>query len=75
VEVRETFSGEVLIWHNGRAVVLKKITRPEASLKREEKADTSGISKAAHKPQADHPWRKSYARGSSGRTLGNCEAD
>jgi hypothetical protein len=75
VEVRETFSGEVLIWHNGRAVVLRKIKSPEASPKREEKADTPRISKAPYNPPADHPWRKSSARSSSGCVPGGSAAD
>jgi transposase len=66
VEVRETFSGEVFIWHNGKAIALRKITRPEKSGKKEEKPETSGELKTPYRPSADHPWR------SSGRGHGSC---
>jgi transposase len=59
VEVRETFSGEVFIWHNDKAIALRKITRPEKSSQKEEKPETSGEPKTRYKPSADHPW-KSY---------------
>ena len=76
VEVRETFSGEVLIWHNGRAVALRKITRPKASSKGEGKAELPGGPKAPYKPPADHPWRKkNYSRGSSGCVPGSNTED
>jgi transposase len=57
VEVRETFSGEVFIWHNGRAIALRKITRPEKSVQKEEMPETSGKPKTPYKPSANHPWR------------------
>jgi transposase InsO family protein len=65
VEVRETFSGEVLLWDNGRAVVLRKITRPEESSPREKKLETAGNIKTQHKPAANHPRRKGYGGASS----------
>jgi transposase len=65
VEVRETFSGEVLIWHNGKAVILRKIMRPETSSQREKKPETSSNVKTRHKPAANHPWRKGYGETSS----------
>jgi hypothetical protein len=75
VEVRETVSGEVLIWHEGRAVALRKITRSKASARREEKGETPGEEKRQNKPAADHPWRRGYGRGSSVHASGNNAAD
>lgn len=52
VEVRETLSGEVLVWHKGQAIPLKETEKPER-VKQAKKA-----SSAQHrKPAADHPWR------------------
>jgi hypothetical protein len=75
VEVRETFSGEVLIWHEGRAVVLRKITRPKASAGREEKDATSCEGKRQNKPAANHLWRKGNGHSASGRVPGLGAAD
>jgi transposase len=75
VEVRETFSGEVLIWHNGRAITLRKITGPKVPSQREEKAETFDGAKTQYKPTTDHPWRKSYRRGSSVRISESNAAD
>jgi transposase len=58
VEVRETFTGEVLIWHDGRAVSLRKITRPEPTSKIEKEAKAVEEPKEKYKPAPDHPWRK-----------------
>ena len=76
VEVRETFSGEVLIWHKGRAVALRKIRREEALPKKEEKAEkTPRRSQTQYKPPAAHPWRKSYVGGSSNCAPGSGATD
>lgn len=59
VEVRETFSGEVFIWHEGRRVALRKLDkRPTSATKKI--ADAKG-EKKPYKPASDHPWRKSSA--------------
>jgi hypothetical protein len=54
VEVRQTLSGEVLIWYRKQAFLLKKTERP----KREQKKKAS----SAHprKPANDHPWKTTY---------------
>ena len=53
VEVRETFDGEVFIWHNGHAILLE---RTEKRL-RQTQAKKLTATATPHKPSADHPWR------------------
>lgn len=57
VEVRETRSGDILIWHEGHAVALRKLEKEAHSLPEKEKR---GEPREAYKPQEDHPWRASY---------------
>lgn len=58
VEVRETLSGEVIIWHEGRCVPLRKLNkRPSSTAK--ETHDTKG-EKKPFKPNANHPWRRPF---------------
>lgn len=56
VEVRETFSGEVVLWHDGKILQLRKIERAQKSAGR----DSGGVkvARAPHKPADDHPWRR-----------------
>uniref|UniRef100_UPI00384D91BF ISNCY family transposase n=1 Tax=Paenibacillus lycopersici TaxID=2704462 RepID=UPI00384D91BF len=58
VEVRETLSGALLIWHNGEALMLKETTKAvrQAEKKPNKKA---GIAQP-RKPAADHPWKRTY---------------
>lgn len=59
VEIRETLSGEVVIWYKGRAVPLREIkhTRPVAPNTEQNKR----IGTPRHnKPAADHPWRQRW---------------
>lgn len=59
VEVRETVSGEVVIWHRGKAVLLRKLDRrPTAHTK--DSAKASGERKS-WKPAEDHPWKRGIA--------------
>lgn len=54
VEVRETYSGEMLIHHNGRSIALKKIgSRPQ---RHKAQQSAQGV-KEKYKPAANHPWR------------------
>lgn len=57
VEVRETLSGEVLVWHNGQAFLLKEtelpVRKPMTEIKKAEPAQT-------RKPAANHPWRLAW---------------
>jgi hypothetical protein len=53
VEVRETFSGEVFLWHKDKAIKLKKIERVK-------KQETKSPGQTSRKPAADHPWRKGF---------------
>ncbi|MEB3104097.1 ISNCY family transposase, partial [Ferviditalea candida] len=55
VEVRETLSGEVFVWHKGQAIALMEITKPKrvAETKKAEPAQP-------RKPAASHPWRKAW---------------
>lgn len=59
VEVRETISGEVVIWHRGKAVSLRKLDRrPTAHTK--DTAKPSGERKS-WKPAEEHPWKRGIA--------------
>lgn len=58
VEVRETLSGEVIIWHKGACVALRKLDkRPLSSAKKE--LDTQS-KKTPCKPADNHPWRRPF---------------
>ncbi|GHV32568.1 hypothetical protein FACS1894167_15560 [Synergistales bacterium] len=65
VEVRETVSGEVLLRHCGKGVVLKKIARSVksaakcASPVQQPTPDTGKTEKEPYKPAKNHPWRRS----------------
>jgi len=59
VEVRETLSGEVLVWHNGQAIPLmeteKPLRQPVDPTKKAEPAPP-------RKPAANHPWRLAWSQ-------------
>ncbi|GIP36717.1 ISNCY family transposase [Paenibacillus sp. J2TS4] len=55
VEVRETLTGDVLVWHQGQALLLKKTERPE----RQEQTKKAS-SAQPRKPAKDHPWKTTY---------------
>ena len=53
VEVRETRAGEVVIWHRGRAIALRRVeTRPRIQELKQDRKVTE-----KHKPAENHPWR------------------
>jgi hypothetical protein len=54
VEVRETLTGKVLLWHQGQALTLKATDKPERKAKT---ATKKAGSTQPRKPAADHPWR------------------
>lgn len=54
VEVRETLSGEVLIWHQGQPLALKATEKPERKARTTTKKAGSA---SPRKPAEDHPWR------------------
>jgi hypothetical protein len=56
VEVRETFSGEVGLWHDGQILKLKKIER--AKRPKGPKPGAEDMAQAHHKPAPGHPWRR-----------------
>lgn len=56
VEVRETLSGEVVIWHEGKAVKLRKIAKRPST--RVDKLQGAPKTPKTHKPALDHPWRQ-----------------
>jgi hypothetical protein len=62
VEVRETFSGEVLLWHHGHAVTLRKIERQARSVTKTEALESSQAmaTRTPRKPAEGHPWRRRY---------------
>jgi transposase len=63
VEVRETFSGELIIWHKGRAVELRKVERAHRDMKWNASNSKGETARAQYKPAADHPWRRSSQHG------------
>ncbi|MDQ8739535.1 integrase, partial [Paenibacillus sp. LHD-38] len=56
VEVRQTLSGEVFIWHREQALQLKKTERPERKQPQKKKASSA----PQRKPADDHPWKTTY---------------
>jgi transposase len=63
VEVREAFSGELVIWHKGQAVGLRKVERAYRDMKQNTaKTKTEAIG-SPRKPALDHPWRRSFQGG------------
>ncbi|WP_338551945.1 ISNCY family transposase [Paenibacillus sp. KS-LC4] len=54
VEVRQTLSGDVFIWHRGQALQLKKTERPEPEQKKK------ASSAQPRKPANDHPWKTTH---------------
>jgi hypothetical protein len=57
IEVRETLSGEVLVWHNGQALTLKETEKP----KRKQVSKTKTASSASpRKPANTHPWKVGF---------------
>ena len=65
VEVRETISGEIVIWHGGKAVALKKLDKRPNAHPKETKSSTE--KKAPYKPSENHLWRRG---GIFGKTQG-----
>jgi hypothetical protein len=59
VEVRETFSGELIIWHKGRAEELRNVERTRRDTKQNTSNSKGETTCAPYKPAADHPWRRS----------------
>lgn len=58
VEVRETLTGEVLLWYQGQALALKETEKPE----RKAKLATKKAEPAQpRKPAASHPWKKAWS--------------
>jgi hypothetical protein len=62
VEIRETFAGELIIWHKGRAVELRKVEQAHRSIKQNASAKKEEAACTAHRPAADHPWRRRFQR-------------
>ena len=59
VEVRETLSGELLVWHNGQAIPLKETEKPvRKPMTKTKKAEPA----QSRKPAANHPWRLGWNR-------------
>jgi transposase len=56
VEVRETFSGEVVLWHNGQILKLRKIER--AHRLKDFNPITEDAARVPNKPAPEHPWRQ-----------------
>lgn len=57
VEVRETFNGDVLLWHQGEAIALRETVRPTR-----EKQVQQTEATLPHKPPTNHPWRTGWAK-------------
>ena len=61
VEVRETFKGEVIVWHKGQFVKFREIERVQRTqVPAVEKTEKT---KKSYKPAANHPWRVNPVRG------------
>jgi transposase len=62
VEVRETFSGEVIVFHKGQFIQFRKIER--ALRLNQNVANENGKERRQpHKPAANHPWRRGSRSG------------
>jgi hypothetical protein len=59
VEVRETFSGELIIWQKGQAVELSEVKRSHREVKKNAANTKAETTRVPYKPASDHPWRKS----------------
>lgn len=55
VEVRETLTGEVFVWHQDQAIPLKETERPQREVQTK-KAEPA----KPRKPAANHPWRLAW---------------
>ena len=68
IEVRETFKGEVVMWHKGQPVRLRKIER----VQRAQEAATESVKKTRtpYKPAANHPWKSNYKKQNRENTNG-----
>ncbi len=64
VEVRQTLSGEVFIWHHEQALLLKQTERPKRVLSQQKKAGSA----QPRIPAIDHPWKTTYDNNTSKRT-------
>jgi len=62
VEIRETLTNEVILWHQGQALALKETEKPQR-LKPTEKRGSM-----PHKPAKDHPWKTTYDQNDVKRT-------
>jgi hypothetical protein len=67
-EVRETFSGQVIVWRDGKAVELRKIERQLRRSTNQERAEPTN--KTPKKPSPDHPWRRGFGNGAKRRNAG-----
>jgi hypothetical protein len=62
VEVRETFTGELIIWYKGRAVELRKVEQGKRTTKQNTEKSQEKTIGGSQKPGANHPWRRSFQR-------------
>ena len=54
VEVRQTFAGEVIVWHDGAAIPLVEMEKPVSRPKQQKKKASSA---QPRKPASVHPWK------------------
>jgi transposase len=64
VEVRETLSGEVLLWHQSQALALKETEKPERKQTPIKKASFA----QPRKPAKSHPWKNTENQTNAKRT-------
>jgi len=64
VEVRETLSGEVFLWHQSEALALKETEKPE----REQAPIKKASSAQPRKPAKSHPWKNTENQTNTKRT-------
>jgi transposase len=54
VEVRQTLTGEVVVWHDGAAITLVEVEKPVSRSKQQKKKASSA---SPRKPASVHPWK------------------
>jgi hypothetical protein len=59
VEVRESYTGEVFVWHKGQAIRLRKLEKPLRCAEGVE-GEVVQQTQKGHKPSPNHPWKRGF---------------
>ncbi|MBB6735864.1 ISNCY family transposase [Cohnella zeiphila] len=65
VEVRQTLTGEIVVWHDGEAIELVEIEKPIRKPKQHMKKASSALQR---KPASMHPWKTTKQQNQDKRT-------